>query len=54
MRRLPAFDGLAAEVRICLSEGKIAFLTLEQALTIQVVNSLRNAAQHYLVEVSEH
>lgn len=40
-------------VRVCLSEGKVRCLTDEQALTIQVINSLRDAAQHYLVEVSE-
>jgi hypothetical protein len=28
-------------------------LTNEQALTIQIINSLRDAAQHYLLEVSE-
>jgi len=37
-------------VRTCIS-NKI--ITEEQALTIQAINSLRDAAQHYLVEVSE-
>ncbi|WP_434480822.1 DUF3644 domain-containing protein [Gemmatimonas sp.] len=40
-------------VRICLSEASVKCLTDEQALTVQVINSLRDAAQHYLVELSE-
>jgi hypothetical protein len=40
-------------VRVCLSDEKAKCLTTEQALTIQIVNSLRDAAQHYLLEVSE-
>jgi hypothetical protein len=40
-------------VRVCLSDGKAKCLTTEQALTIQIVNSLRDAAQHYMLEVSE-
>src|SRR3990172_1494141 len=40
-------------VRVCLSEGTLRCLTSEQALTIQVVNSLRDAAQHYMLDVSE-
>src|SRR3990172_4498263 len=37
-------------VRVCLSEGTLRCLTSEQALTIQVVNSLRDAAQHYMLD----
>lgn len=40
-------------VRTCVSEGKVKCLTPEQALTVQIINSLRDAAQHYIVEVSE-
>jgi hypothetical protein len=40
-------------VRVCLSDDRIKCLTNEQALTIQIVNSLRDAAQHYMLEVSE-
>lgn len=40
-------------VRVCLSDGKVACISSEQALTIQVINSLRDAAQHYMLEVSE-
>jgi hypothetical protein len=40
-------------LRVCLSDKKVQCLTKEQALTIQVVNSLRDAAQHYMLEVSE-
>lgn len=41
-------------VRVCLSDGKVQCISAEQALTIQVINSLRDAAQHYMLEVSEH
>lgn len=40
-------------VRKCLSEGKLKCLTEEEAFTIQTINSLRDAAQHYMVSVSE-
>jgi hypothetical protein len=40
-------------VRVCLSSGIAQCLNSEQALTIQVINSLRDAAQHYMLEVSE-
>lgn len=40
-------------VRVCLSDKKVQCLSSEQALTIQVRNSLRDAAQHYMLEVSE-
>ncbi len=41
-------------VRKCLTDGKIKFLTDEQALALQVINGQRNAAQHYIVDISEH
>src|SRR6185437_2881493 len=40
-------------VRICLSDKTLKCLTAEQAVTIQIINSLRDAAQHYMVQVSE-
>lgn len=40
-------------VRIGLSDGGLQFLSEEQALTLQAVNGLRDAAQHHLVVVSE-
>lgn len=40
-------------VRVCLSDKRTQCLTEEQALTIQVINSLRDAAQHYMLHVSE-
>ena len=45
--------GLDACVRRGLSNGNIKFLTGEQALTIQAINGLRDAAQHYLLDISE-
>jgi hypothetical protein len=40
-------------VRVGLTSGQIKFLTEDQALTLQAVNGLRDAAQHHLVDVSE-
>jgi hypothetical protein len=45
--------GFDACVRRCLSDARISFLTVEQALTLQTVNGLRDAAQHHLVDLSE-
>lgn len=45
--------GFDACVRRGLSDGKIRFLTEEQALLLQTINGLRDAAQHYLLEISE-
>ena len=44
------FDGC---VRNALSDGAIKFLTNENALSLQVINSLRDAAQHHIVHLSE-
>ena len=40
-------------VRKCLSDAKLKCLSEEEALTIQIINSLRDAAQHYLLDISE-
>lgn len=45
--------GFDACVRRALSDGEIKFLTDEQALTLQSINGLRDAAQHHLIEISE-
>lgn len=45
--------GFDACVRRALSTPKIQFLTEEQALTLQAINGLRDAAQHHLVDISE-
>jgi hypothetical protein len=44
------FDGC---VRNALSDGVVKFLTNENALSLQVINSLRDAAQHHIVHLSE-
>ena len=46
--------GFGACVRKALTDAKVKFLTEEQALTLQTINGQRDAAQHYLVDVSEH
>jgi hypothetical protein len=40
-------------VRRALSDSSIKFLVEEQALTLQAINGLRDAAQHHLVDISE-
>lgn len=45
--------GFDACVRKALSDGRIKFLTDEQALVLQTINGLRDAAQHHLLDISE-
>jgi hypothetical protein len=45
--------GFDACVRRCLSDGRLKFLTEEQALVLQTINGLRDAAQHHLLDISE-
>ncbi len=45
--------GFDACVRKALSDGDIKFLTEEQALTLQTINGLRDAAQHYFLTIPE-
>lgn len=52
-RRARETIGFDACVRRALSDGEIKFLTDEQALTLQSINGLRDAAQHHLIDISE-
>lgn len=45
--------GFDACVRVGLSDGKVKFLTEEQAFTLQMLNGLRDAAQHHLITIQE-
>jgi hypothetical protein len=45
--------GFDACVRRGLSDGDIKFLGDEQALTLQSINGLRDAAQHHILDISE-
>jgi len=40
-------------VRKALTDAAIKFLTDEQALQLQAINSLRDAAQHHIIDISE-
>ena len=40
-------------LRIAVSNDQIKFLTEEQAIVAQAINGLRDAAQHYLLTISE-
>ncbi len=46
--------GFDACVRKGLTDANLKFLTDEQALTLQTINGQRDAAQHYLIDLSEH
>ena len=46
--------GFSACVRKGLTDANLKILTNEQALTLQSINGQRDAAQHYLVDMSEH
>ena len=52
-RRAKQTLGFDACVRKGLSDGERRFLSEEQALTLQTINALRDAAHHYLLEISE-
>lgn len=45
--------GFDACVRRALSDGTIKFIAEEQALTLQAINGLRDAAQHHLLDIHE-
>jgi len=40
-------------LRVGLTDGSVKFLTKEQVLSLQTINGLRDAAQHYLLDISE-
>ena len=45
--------GFDACIRRAMSTGAIKFLTADEALTLQAINGLRDAAQHHLLDISE-
>ena len=45
--------GFDACVRKGMSNGSIKFLTEEQAILLRAINDLRDAAQHYIIHISE-
>jgi hypothetical protein len=45
--------GFDACVRRSISDGTVKYLTEEQALVLQTINGLRDAAQHHLLDISE-
>ncbi len=40
-------------VRKCLTDAQVQCLTNDETVTLQVINSLRDAAQHYILDISE-
>lgn len=52
-RRAKQTIGFDACVRRALSDANIKFLNDEQALLLQCINGLREAAQHHLLDISE-
>jgi hypothetical protein len=45
--------GFDACIRKGISDSKIQFLSDDQAITLQTINGLRDAAQHHLLDISE-
>lgn len=45
--------GFETCVSKCLSDAQVRCLTQDEALTVRIINALRDAAQHYVIEVSE-
>jgi hypothetical protein len=41
-------------LRVAVGDGNIRFLTKEEVLTLQTINSVRDAQQHYIIDVSEN
>ena len=52
-RRAKETIGFDACVRRSLSDGKVKYLSNEQALVLQTINGLRDAAQHHLLDIFE-
>jgi hypothetical protein len=52
-KRAKGTIGFDACVRRSLTDGKIKYLSEEQALVLQIINGLRDAAQHHLLDISE-
>jgi len=52
-RGAPETLGFDACVRVGLSDARVKFLTEEQAFTLQMLNGLRDAAQHHLITIQE-
>ena len=52
-RRAKETIGFDTCVRRSLSDGKIKYLSKNQALVLQTINGLRDAAQHHLLDISE-
>jgi hypothetical protein len=40
-------------IRVCLSDERVRCISSDEAITLQIINSLRDAAQHYILEISE-
>lgn len=45
--------GFDACVRKCVSDAQVKCITAEEAITVQILNSLRDTAQHYILDISE-
>ncbi len=41
-------------VRLAIGDGDVRFLTDEQTLTLQMINNMRDAEQHYFIDISEN
>lgn len=41
-------------IRLAIGEGAVRFLSDEQVITLQMINSMRDAEQHYFIDISEN
>ncbi|MEM3449691.1 MAG: hypothetical protein QXV17_05585 [Candidatus Micrarchaeaceae archaeon] len=53
-RKIKQTIGFDKCIRLAISEGSVGFLRDEQAITLQVINSMRDAEQHYFVDIPEN
>ena len=45
--------GFEACINSCLLEPEVKFLTIDEAITLRAINGFRDAAQHYILDLSE-
>jgi hypothetical protein len=53
-KRVSETIGFDKCIRIGISDNRVKFLSEEQALTLQGINILRDAAQHHILDISEN
>ncbi len=52
-RRVKETYGFDNCIRKCLTDSQVKFLTDNQALILRIINNLRDATMHYIIQISE-